>query len=159
MAVYLKIPDINGGATEANHKNWIRLESLQFGVSRNVSMRAGDLSDREKSQPSISEFHCTKHMDASSSDLFAWSVSSYNAKDCVVHVVSTGRSSDPFVQYTLTNAVISGYSVSSHGEAAPAESFTLSYTKIEQTYNKTGPNQQSSGPARVIFDIAALQKT
>src|SRR5262245_26475844 len=115
MAVFLHIPGIKGGATEKKHEGWVKVDSLQFGVGRTISTPVGAATSREAGMPNVSEIHVTKPMDASSIELFGWSVSKYDAKKVKVDVVSTGRD-DPFTTYTLDNAVISGYSVSAAGD-------------------------------------------
>jgi type VI secretion system secreted protein Hcp len=152
MAIYLKIDKINGGATEKNHKEWIKLESLQFGVSRAVSMTVGHATSREAGQPSISEIHVTKPMDNASIDLFGWSVSKYDAKTLKIDIVSTGRE-DAYATYTLEKAVISGYSMSTGAEDHPHESISFSFIKIEEKFTPVGADQTAGKPVVKGYDI------
>ena len=152
MAVYIKIDWITGGATEKNHKDWIKWESLQFGVSRAVSMTVGHATSREAGQPSISEIHVTKPMDNASIDLFGWSVSKYDAKTLKIDIVSTGRD-DAYATYTLSQAVISGYAMSSGAEDNPNESISFSFTKIEEKFTPVGADQKAGKPVVKGYDI------
>lgn len=158
MSVFLYIPDIKGGATEENHKEWVRVDSIQFGVGRSVSTPHGAATSREASTPNVSEIHVTKPMDNSSIELFGWSVSKYDAKNLKIDIVTTGRK-DPFTQFLLENAVISGYSVSASGDGMPMESISFNFTKLEQKFLPVGADMKSGNAVRKGFDIATGKAT
>jgi type VI secretion system secreted protein Hcp len=153
MAVFVKIPDITGGATEKKHVGWIKVDSLQFGVGRSLNNPLGAATSREAGHPTISEIHVTKSMDNSSIELFGWSVSKFDAKKVVVDVVSTGRE-DAFTTYTLENAVISGYTVSTAGESMPSESISFNFTKIEKKFIQIGADMKAASPVVKGYDLA-----
>jgi type VI secretion system secreted protein Hcp len=158
MAVFLKIPGINGGATEKKHEGWVKVDSLQFGVGRSISAQVGSVSSREAGMPNVSEVHVTKPMDAASIELFGWSVSKYDAKKVVVDVVSTGRD-DPFTTYTLDNAVISGYSVSAAGDQMPTEAISFNFSKIEERFVPIGADMKPGSPVNKGYDLATARQT
>lgn len=159
MAVYLKIPDIKGGATEDNHKEWIKVDSLQFAVTRNLKNPFGAATNRESGHPTVSEIHVTKPMDNSSLDLWAWAVDDFNTKTVKVDVVSTAKSKEPFATYSLENCVISGYQVSASGEAMPHESFSLNFTKIEKKFMQVSGTMKGGSPVTKGFDLTLGKKT
>jgi len=154
MAVYVYIPDIKGGVTEKGHKDWVKVDSLQFGVGRSLNDPYGHATSREAGCPKVSEVHVTKNMDNSSILLFGWAVGKFDAKQVKIDVVSTGRGSDPFTTYTLDNAVISGYSIASHGESLPTESITLNFTKIVERFVTIGADMKGGDPITKGFDLA-----
>jgi len=154
MAVYLKIDGINGGATEKSHNQWIKVDSLQFGVGRSLNDPYGHATSREAGFPKVSEVHVTKNMDNSSILLFGWAVGKFDAKPVKIDVVSTGRGDTPFTTYQLTNAVISGYSIASHGEALPTESITFNFTKIVENFTTINPDMTPGQPINKGFDLA-----
>ena len=157
MAVYLKIPGIDGGATEQNHKQWIRLDSMQFGVGRHISTPVGVGTGREAGVPQISEVLVSKPMDLSSIELFGWSVAKYDAKKLQLDIVTTGRD-DPFTQYELENSVISGYSVSCASDGMPNESISLNFTKITEKFTPIGEDMTPGSPVTKGFDIATSKE-
>src|SRR3546814_18416299 len=63
MAIYAKIGKINGDATHEDHKQWMTLDSLQWGVGRAIMTPVGSAKNREASEPSVSEVTVTKQMD------------------------------------------------------------------------------------------------
>lgn len=158
MAVFLYIPGIKGGATEKNHEGWVKVDSLQFGVGRSISMPLGAATSREAGMPNVSEVHVTKQMDQASIELFGWSVAKYDAKKVKVDVVSTGRD-EPFTTYTLDNAIISGYSVAAAGDSMPTESISFNFTKIEERFVQIGADMKPGSPVNKGFDLATGRQT
>ena len=69
VAIYMKFGSINGDVTTDGYKDWIELNSFQFGVSRAVSSGAGG-NTRESSAPNISEIVVTKYFDKASAKLY-----------------------------------------------------------------------------------------
>ena len=151
MALFMKIDGINGSAEQSGHKQWISIHSAQFGIGRSISQHAGSGANREAGLPSVSEVTISKTMDNSSIELFGWSVAKLDAKTIKIDFVTTGDA-DPFVTYELTNAVISGYSVSSGGDM-PTESLSFSFTKISSKYVKISPDMKTKVPVNKYFDI------
>lgn len=49
MAIYLKFGNVKGNVTAGGYAGQIAVTSVSFGVSRKVSMEAGNLSNRESS--------------------------------------------------------------------------------------------------------------
>ncbi|MGQ3673891.1 type VI secretion system tube protein Hcp, partial [Xanthobacter sp. TB0139] len=47
MAIYLKFDGIDGEATQDDHKKWIDVLSLSWGVGRGISTVSGSTNNRE----------------------------------------------------------------------------------------------------------------
>ena len=156
MAVYMKFGDIKGNVTEAEHTNWIEINSLQWGVGRGISTPTGSAQNREASSPSVSEVVITKEMDGSSTGLFLESVKGTKGTEVKIDLVQTGDPSRTFTRYTLTNALVSGYSVSSGGDR-PSESISLNFTKIEFKYIPSKAENAQETPVTVAFDLATAK--
>ena len=62
MAIYLKFGNVKGNVTADGYAGQIAVTSINFGVKRNVSMEAGNLSNRESSKPTLSPITVTKFM-------------------------------------------------------------------------------------------------
>ena len=69
MPIYMKFGSIPGDVTTDGYKDWIELNSFQYGVGRSVSSGAGG-NTRESSAPNISEIVVTKHFDKASAKLY-----------------------------------------------------------------------------------------
>ena len=70
MALYMKYGSIKGAVTTDGFKDWIELDSFQWGVARAVGTAARSSTSREHSEPSLSEVTVTKRSDVASPKLF-----------------------------------------------------------------------------------------
>lgn len=156
MAIYLKYDGIDGEATHENHKKWIDIGSMQFGIGRAISTAAGSTANREASEPSVSEITITKTMDASSPKLFVESATGNAGKKVEIHLVSTGSPGNTYAEYTLTNTLVSGYSVSTGGDR-PSESISLSFTKIEYKLTPYDEKNKAGTPVTVSYDLSTTK--
>jgi type VI secretion system secreted protein Hcp len=155
MSIFVKYGTIKGDATHQEHKEWIAVDSLQWGVGRSISTSPGNTQDREASEPSISEVTVTKAMDGSSIYLFKEACTGNKGQDCLVHVVQTGAPGRTVLEYKLSDTLVSSYSASSGGDA-PTESVSFNFTKIEYkyiTYDAAG----SPKPATAFYDMATTK--
>ena len=154
MAIYIEYEGIKGNVTADGYKDHIALLSAQFGVGRGISMEAGNLSNREATRPSISEVTVTKTADNSVTGLFKESVTGSAGKKVVIKFVRTGADKvQEYMDYTLENCLVSGYSISADAEGEPIETITLSFSKIMINYNDHDTSNKSASPQRVGYDL------
>jgi type VI secretion system secreted protein Hcp len=156
MAIYLKIDGIDGDVTAEGHEKWINCESLSLGVARAIHTPTGSSQERESSAPSISEIVLTKVMDVSSAKLFQEACVG-KSKAVKIDLVKTGDKLENYLEYTLTNCLISGYSVSSGGDK-PSESLSLNFTKIEMKYTPYDNEHNPQSPMPAGYDISLGKK-
>jgi type VI secretion system secreted protein Hcp len=151
-AAFMKLGDIKGEATDADHKDWIHIDSVQFGVGRAISSGGGS-SDRESSLPSLSEITVSKQMDIASVDLFREALVGREIPGDI-ELTQTG-SDKPFTYYKvkLTNVLVSSYSLSSGGDR-PSESLSLNFSKIEVTYIPIDDKGAPGTPIKAGYDLA-----
>lgn len=157
MAIYMKFGSVNGAVTTKGFEKWIELHSLQWGVGRAVGSAARGSTTRESSEPSISELTITKAMDIASNGLFADAVGGDFSNTVTLKLTTTTKDTvTTFLKYELSDTGLSGYSVSSGGEA-PMETLSLNFTKVMITY--TGLNTKTSGaPDTVGYDLTKMSK-
>ncbi|MEP9379128.1 type VI secretion system tube protein Hcp [Aquabacter sp. CN5-332] len=158
MAIYLNYDGIQGEATQESHKKWIDVLSLSWGVGRGISTPAGSTNNREASEPSLSEVSIVKLFDASSPKLFTESCTGSTGKTVKIDLVTTGSPGVTFCTYTLTNALISSYSVSSGGDR-PTESLSISFTKLEFKFTPYDDKNKPGTPVTVSYDIATTKSS
>ena len=156
MAIYMKYGSIKGAVTTEGFKDWIELNSFQWGTGRGIASAAHSSTSRERSEPSLSEITVTKLMDVSSPKLFTESVAGeLNNKVTITFTTTTKNTVEPFLKYELENTGISGYSVSSGGDM-PSESISLNYTKIKKTFIGMDPATKGS-PETVGYDLTVMK--
>jgi type VI secretion system secreted protein Hcp len=131
--IYMKYDTIKGEVTASDYKDWIEVNSIQWGVGRGISSPTGGTSDREASAPNISEIVISKLQDVSSPYFFAEATFG-EGKKVELHLVKTDDARlQPYLQITLDNCMISSYSQTSSGDR-PSESLSLNFTKITLAY-------------------------
>ena len=156
MAAYLNYGAIKKGESLAKghegSKGWIEVGSVQFGVGRGISTPVGTSSKREASAPKVSEIVVTKLMDSTSPLLFQEALIGKAVK-AQVDLVETGSDQlNTYLELTLTNAMISGYSTSSGGDR-PSESISINFTKIEYKYTPYDDQHKAGTPVPVTYDL------
>src|ERR1700722_3544122 len=156
MAIYMKYssPDIAGGVTTTGFEKQIELNSFQFGIGRGVGSPAGGSSNREATTPSVSEITLTKVLDEASGNLIKEAYSGAGKATAVISFVRTdGGGGKAHLQYTLTDVMLSGYSISGGGDK-PSESISLNFTKIETKIIPQNADGTEGTPFPVTYDLA-----
>ena len=128
--------EIKGDSTVEKHKDWITIDSMQMGVGRAITSSGGG-QDRETSNPSFSEVTFSKSMDKASTELMMQATCGKSLEEATIHFIQTGGADakgQHFLEYILTDPIVSSYSVSSGGER-PSESFSLNFSGFQQQYN------------------------
>jgi type VI secretion system secreted protein Hcp len=158
MAVYMQYAQIKGQVTEANHKQWIELSAWQWGIGRSISAVIGSSQSRESSLPSIAEMVITKNLDDSSPDLLNYALNDSKGQKVLIEFTKTGAGTTPdmYLQFELTNTLISGYSYSSGGDK-PTESLTLNFTKFAQKYIAYDETNKAQPPKNNQYDTTTAK--
>lgn len=156
MPIYMNYDSlaIKGDVTEDGHKGWIEVNSFQWGVGRGISSPTGASADRESSAPSVSEITLSKPSDSASPKLLNEALQG-EGKTVLIDFCKTDKGKlEVYTTYTLTNCMISGYSVSSGGDR-PSESLSLNFTKVEYKNTPTGQAGETGSPETVTYDLAS----
>ena len=141
MPIYMKYEGVPGTAG-GNRKDWIELESCQFGGS---GFGRGT---------SVSEIVVSKFQDNSSTHLFREALNGEGKK---VTIDFTKTDGTVYMTIELEGTLISNYSISGHGgdsKEKPMETLTLNYIKI--TYVVKAADAKSA-PDRAVWDLAPKQ--
>lgn len=154
MSIYLKFGDVKGNVTADGYKDQIAVMSVHFGVSRNVSMEAGNLSNRESTKPSMSEITITKLADNSVTAIFKEALTGSKGQDAKLSFVRTGTDKvEEYMTYELKNCIVSSYSISAQGEEEPVENISLSFSEILVSYKDHDASNKSGNPQRVSYNL------
>jgi type VI secretion system secreted protein Hcp len=75
-------------------------------------------------------------------------------KTAKIHMAQTSSTGiETYMEYTLTNTLISGYNVMSNGDR-PVEAISLNFTKVEMKYTTWNEQHQPEGSVPAGYDIA-----
>jgi type VI secretion system secreted protein Hcp len=156
MALYMKYGSVKGAVTTDGYKDWIELNSFQWGASRHIGTAARGSTTREHSEPNLSEITVTKLQDVSSPKLFLDAVAGKMDNKVTISFTTTTKGKvEKFLTFELENVGLSHYSLSSGGEA-PMESLSLNFTKISKTFTGHDPGISGS-PETVGYDLTQMK--
>jgi type VI secretion system secreted protein Hcp len=155
MAIYMKLDGIKGDVTEATHKDWIQLNSFQWGLGRGISSPKSSASDRESTEASISEITVSKPVDEASTNLMRAALWG-RGKNATIHFTRTGddKSQVAYMEYKLENVLLSGMSANSGGDR-PTETLSLNFTKFEFQNLDSNAKNEDGQPDRVCYDMTS----
>ncbi|MDZ5645719.1 MULTISPECIES: Hcp family type VI secretion system effector [Nitrospirillum] len=156
MPIYLQIDGISGDATQQNHQQWTDIKTLQWGVTRSMNTLAGATANREGSEPSVREVVLTKTSDSSSVKLFSQACSGRTGVTAKIHIVTAGNPGDTYIEFTLTNTLISSYNISASSDR-PEEQIVLNFTKVEMKYTPYDSQHNPQSPIIASYDLATTK--
>lgn len=153
MAIYMQLDGVKGDVEEAGHKDWIQLNSFQWGCGRGIGSPKSSASDRESSEASVSEITVTKVVDEASTNLLRAALWG-KGKKATIHFTRTGddKKQIAYIEYKLDNVLFSGYSTSSGGDR-PSESLALNFTGFEFQNLDSKATNDDNQPDRVHYDL------
>lgn len=149
MAIYLDIGGIKGKSTHQTYKGWIPVQNMHWGVENNAQTTVGVAGSRMpagKITPHDVSF--SKEMDQSSVPLMKLVFAGTNQTTARVVVTQSTDAGEAYLEYTLTNAIVSSFQTAANNEGLPIENFSINFTKIEvkaKPTDATGVAQQIVG--------------
>ena len=158
MSIYMEFKGIEGDVTTEGYKNWIELNSFQYGVGRAVSSGAGG-NTRESSAPNVSEIVVTKHFDKASAKLYQDSVAgTFDTKVVIKMNTTTKNKTETFLTFELSDCGVSSYSLSSGGDA-PMDKFVVSNSsKVMVTPTPLDKSGQAPKKGDVVsYDLLTMK--
>ena len=155
MPIYMNYDSlaVKGDVNEPGHKEWVELNSLKWGLGRGIRSPVGRSADRESSAPSISEVTVTKASDISTIKIMNEALQGKGKTVIIDFGKTSADTMEVFMTYTLTNCMISGYSVNGSGDR-PSETLTLNFTKFECKNIPNTADGSAGSPESITYDIA-----
>ena len=146
MPAFLQLGDIKGEATDQDHKDWIRIDSLSAPIHRSIPQGAKD-QQRSKGDTTLGDVSVVRQLDKSSTKLSEACASGKFFPQAEIHFCSTiNGKQEPYLKYVLKNVIVSSYSFHGNGSGnpLPSEDVTLGFTAVEWTYIVLDPNDGSN---------------
>ncbi len=155
--IFVKVDGIEGEATDSMHDKWIRVLSVNHGVSQphsTANSGGGSLGGISRSEHA--DFQITKLLDKSSPKLF---LQCCNGKRIPKVTIEFCRQVDDkmcYQKYELDGALVRHYDIhgSSGADENPSESFSLAYEKVTMTYTEVDPKtNKPKGDTMANWDV------
>ncbi|KAB7624144.1 type VI secretion system tube protein Hcp [Alkalilimnicola sp. S0819] len=70
MSIFMDYEGLNGESADINHKRWIDVEHLHWGVSRKITSNTSTRNDRESANAELANLTVTRRMDCATPGLF-----------------------------------------------------------------------------------------
>jgi type VI secretion system secreted protein Hcp len=150
MAVnaYIKMADVTGGSSAAEHAGEIEILSWSHGFSQPTSPTRSTAGSGSVEQANHSNFTFTKYIDSSTDDLlkFCW-----NGKQLATATVTCYRADGAadnkpieYLKIEMEHVVVSNFSISGGAGDVPVENVSLDYGIVKYTYK---PQKRADGTA------------
>jgi type VI secretion system secreted protein Hcp len=155
-AAFLKFDGIDGECKDKDHKEWIEINSLNFGAAREIT---GAGSTRSAGPAKFKDISVSKWIDKSSPILMqsvcAGRVFPKVEIDVTAASYDQTSSNTTYITYTLENVLISSFNngSGSSGESIPVDQFSLNFTKIEIDYSSV---DDSTGEASFSTNVSCI---
>jgi type VI secretion system secreted protein Hcp len=158
--VFLKIEGVEGESSDAKHKNEIEVLSFSWGVTQAITGTVSSSGTFSGQRCDMSALVVQKLFDKSSPKTAQACAAGDHFPSAVLTLCRAGGDKQPYMEYKLTDVMISSYQVGGTGEGGlPAESLSLSYSKMEMSYTKVGTNGKPEGKgASVGWDLKQNKK-
>lgn len=146
---------IKGETTIDTYKDKIEVLSFSHGVAQPVT---GDQSQQKRTsgRPHHQDFTFTKFLDLASASIIDFCDQAKIVASVKFYVLQTeGGKTNAIWTITLTNVIISSYSVGGGGGGKPTETVTLNYEKIQWDYKQQTIAAGDSGTASAKWSLAS----
>ena len=152
---FIKIDGIEGESTDEKHAGWIEVTSYNTGLSQTVSSTASSAGGASAERADFQDFSITKQIDKASPKLAVACADGTHISSIVVELCRSGTDKVKFMEYKMTNCIISGTSITGGGEF-PTENVTIDFGKIEWSY--TQQKRKGGGAAGNVASGWDLEK-
>jgi len=133
---FLKIDGIDGESTDDKHKSWIEVLSYSFGVSQTASSSQSSSGGGTTERANFQDLSIVKLLDSSTPKLMLSCAKGEHIKEVKLELCRAGGDKLLYMEYKLSNGIISSLSNGGGGGGEPTESVSFNYGKIELTYTK-----------------------
>ncbi|YCM42662.1 type VI secretion system tube protein Hcp [Verrucomicrobiaceae bacterium 227] len=151
---YLKIDDIPGESTRADHEDEIDVHGIQWKIEADASS-AG--SGRVRGKAVVGPLKIAKFVDASSPYLALASMQGKSLPEIILAVRGAdGAASLDYLTITLTNVRVDSYEIkTTEGDAKPSEEVSFSFERIKYKYVVQEDDHSAGDEHEIEYDIAA----
>ncbi len=142
---FVKIDGIPGESTDDKHKDWMEVLTFNWGANQPASATASSSGGATSERANFDNFEVTKSIDKASPKLALACADGTHIKQITVELCRAGKDKVKYMEYKLSNCIISSITNGGGGEGEPAEHLSFNYGKIEWTYTQQKRSDGSGG--------------
>ena len=149
----LEIDGIKGESSDQKHKDTIEIESFSWGVSQTGARSSGGGGGAGKA--SFQDLHFTARVSKASPLLFKRCATGQHIKKATLFVRKAGGQQQDYMKITLSDVLVSSYKVAPDEDfdSVPTDQVSLSFAKIEYSYQPTLSNGALGAPVQSGWDL------
>lgn len=150
---FLKIDGIDGESADSKHKGEIELASFSWGVTQSGPVARGGGARAGKAQ--FQDFHFVARTSKASPKLLLACASGQHVKSAVLTCRRGGQNKLSFLEYKLSDVLISSFLVGGSTPDEPHDQVSLSFGKVEMEYTPQGKTGKAGVPVEAAWDVKA----
>lgn len=149
--MFLKVEDVEGDSTDANHDKWIEVVSINHGVSREMFGPGG-----RSGRCDFRDFSITKRVDKASIPLVCKLFNNDVIPEVTLEVCRATGEKTTFLKLVLKQVGV--VSISLNGSASaedplPMEQVTFRYGQIAWEYTETSPSGEPGNTFEAEYNV------
>jgi type VI secretion system secreted protein Hcp len=133
---FVKIEDIEGESTDDKHQGWIEVISYTTGVNQSASSTASSAGGGSAERANFAPFTFVKLLDKASPGLALACADGTHIDTITVQICRAGTEKLKFMEYKLSDCIISSVKTTGTGGDLPAESVSIAFGKILWAYTQ-----------------------
>lgn len=138
---FVKFDKIKGECLEDNHKDWIAVKSVEWGVERTVDLSDLGSAQRGYANSNFQKVTLTSDISLASVMLCQYVAAGTATDEVTIEMCRAGddikRGMEPYLTFKLYDCVVDSYQMSGGEDSVPREYWTLAYRKIDVSYKQT----------------------
>lgn len=147
---FLEIDGVAGESLDEKHKNDIEILSYSWGVSNPGSHSGGGGGGAGKVV--FQDIHFSTTVNKASPVLAKMTATGQHIKKATLFVRKAGdQQQNDYLQYELSDLLVSSYQDSGHGGQVPTDQFSLNFTKIEFRYYPQREDGRLDSPVTAVL--------
>ena len=145
---FLKIDGIPGESTDDKHKDWIEIQSFNFGMEQPSSATDSSAGGGTTERVNLDDLSIVKHLDKASPKIYESCCNGKHLKDVTLELCRAGGDKVKYLEVKMEQVVIStahpgGNSAANDG--FPTETVSFNFAKVKWTYTQQKRADGSGG--------------
>jgi type VI secretion system secreted protein Hcp len=146
---YIWFEGEQGNSTEASHKGWFEIKEVSFGVQSGSAVESSNRG-AAGGRANLREFTIKKLVD-SASPKFQQALTSGRRFPVVKIEMHKAGDPHPYMNYVLTDVLVSKMNMSGAGDKGPEETLTFTYGSMKVQYSgQSGSGQTAPAPSKAM---------
>jgi type VI secretion system secreted protein Hcp len=143
---FLRVEGIKGETSDSKHKDELEVLSFSWGVTQAVTGTVSSAGTFSGQRCDMRPLVVQRLLDTASARVAQACAAGDHFASAVLTLCRASGDKQPYMEYKLTDVLISSYQVGGTGEGGlPTESLSLNYAKIEMSYTQTGTDGKPKG--------------